>query len=130
MKVTNTIGPFAATMTNVNTQMKLPGHSHFVKVYLTFTAAPNGDDPRAFPAFMSTTDEVHAAVSAYFKRPLRNATNEIAALGLFNLFAHWSTTETERWGGKYKLTRVDLDVRGVPDDIGHSDGYTRYTVGP
>jgi hypothetical protein len=60
--------------------------------------------------------------------PFRDATNEKVVRMLFDGFDGWADDEIGRWGGAFQLVRVHLDVRGVPDDIGHADGFTRYTV--
>ncbi len=45
---------------------------------------------------------------------------------LFGLLENWSTSEIDRWGGKFRLRWVELAVRGIRDDIDHPDGMTRY----
>ena len=124
-----TIGPFGVHFSNVNTEMGLPGHSHFAEVRLTFATAGR----RGFPAFAETYAVVQDSLRDLTARPFRNATNEEVARQLFTACAALGTGPDQppaiaRWGGTYRLTRLDLDVRGVLDPIGHADGFTRYTV--
>jgi hypothetical protein len=120
-----TIGPFSAYFTNVNRQMELPGHSHFAQI--TFCYRHQGH--QGFPAFETTYRAVQLRIRELFSKPLRNMTNEAVARYVFEQFQHWSSEAITEWNSEpLDLYRVDLDVRGVPDHIGHADGFTRYTV--
>jgi hypothetical protein len=124
MRRSVTIGPFAIFFTNVNTEMKLPGHSHFAEVTLEFKTVGE----RGFPAFAGTYAAVQRRLMELTAKPFRNATNEAVADQLFDAFIEWSDPAVELWGGAFCLWRLELAVRGVPDAIGHADGFTRYTV--
>lgn len=121
---TVTIGPFAAFFTNVNTAMALPGHSHFAEVTLVYETLA----PRGFPAFAGTYAAVQARLVELTRRPFRDATNEDVADRLFEAFDGWTDPEVVRWGGSFALAELRLAVRGVPDAIGHADGFTTYGV--
>jgi len=124
--VENTIGPYGVTMTNINTAMALPGHAHFAEVWLTYRAPA---DDRVFPAFERTSAIIHAEVTKLFSRPFRGYTNENVAVHTFQHFAVFAHEDIAKWGGNYELARVDLDVQGVHDHIGHAAAKTRYSVG-
>jgi len=120
-----TVGPFSVFFTNVNKTMQLPGHSHFATVTLTYQTA-NGD--HGFPAFADTYHAVQQHLMALCALPFRNATNEDVADRLWAAFDGWSDPVVDKWGGAFRLARLELAVRGVPDKIGHADGFTTYTV--
>lgn len=124
MTRTITVGPFAAFFTNVNTAMKLAGHSHFATVELEFETL--GDT--GFPAFADTYAAVQQHIGQHTEKPFRDCTNEGVADRLFEAFRKWTHPSLERWGGSFELCRLTLGVRGVPDRIGHADGFTYYTV--
>lgn len=119
-----TIGPFSIFFTNINREMRLPGHSHFAHV--TFTFRTLGD--RGFPAFAATYDAVQRRLIGLTARPFHDHTNEAIARALWSAFEHWSDPAIETWGGAFELASVELAVRGVPDAIGHADGFTTYAV--
>mgnify|MGYP001561035587 CR=1 FL=1 len=121
---TVTIGPFSWFFTNRNTDMGLPGHSHFATVTLEYTNV--GD--RGFPAFEDTYATVQRYLLQLGEHPFRDATNEEVARQLFVAFLGWTAPAIARWGGTFTLSAVALAVRGVPDRIGHADGFTVYTV--
>jgi hypothetical protein len=120
-----TVGPFAVFFTNVNTEMRLPGHSHFALVTLHYRTRPGA---HGFPAFATTYQAVQEQLVALTARPFRNATNEDVAAALWAAFVGWTHPAVDAWGGDFRLCRVELAVRGVPDAIGHADGFTTYTV--
>lgn len=120
------VGPFSIFFTNVNTEMKLPGHSHFATVTLHF-GIPLGAT-RGFPAFADTYAEIQDALKEETATPFRDSTNEIVATRLWNRFRPWAPPAAMRWGGAWYLKKLELAVRGVPDKIGHADGFTVYTV--
>jgi hypothetical protein len=121
---TITIGPFSAYFTNINTTMRLPGHTHFATVTLHYeTIGKTG-----FPAFATTYAAVQQHIEELTARPFRDMTNEDVADTLWNAFASWSHPELEKFGGAFALRRLELAVRGAPDKIGHADGFTIYTV--
>lgn len=127
MKKQITIGPFSMFFTNVNTEMKIAGHSHFATLELTFdTLGSHG-----FPAFAETYAVIQAAIQGFTAKPLRDHKNEDVADALFELFADPANYLVEpfaKWGGAYELASIRLGVRGVPDRIGHADGFTYYQV--
>lgn len=123
----NTIGPFSVFFTNVNRQMGLSGHSHFATVKLTYRA--EGDDKSlAFPSFKDTHADVQSTLQQIFDRPFRDHTNEDIARTLFAHFRNWTSPAIEKRGCAFRLTGIELAVRGVPDRIGHADGFTVYNV--
>jgi hypothetical protein len=126
---TITVGPFAAFFTNINREMKIPGHSHFCEVTITYeTMGPVG-----FPAFAGTYTDIQESLIVLFDRPLHDYTNERVAELLWDYFSGYQSKIAEsRWqariGEHYKLRGIELAVRGVPDKIGHADGFTRYRI--
>jgi thymidylate synthase ThyX len=123
----NTIGPFSVFFTNLNRQMALAGHSHFAEVRFTYRA--QGDiKALAFPSFEDTHAEVQQALRNFFDRPFHDHTNEDIARALFEHFTDWTSPAIEKRGGTVHLVAVELAVRGVPDRIGHADGFTVYNV--
>jgi hypothetical protein len=123
----NTIGPFSVFFTNINRQMTLAGHSHFATVRFTYRAAP-GEKALGFPSFEDTHGEVQRELRDFFKDPFRDHTNEDIARDLFEHFSNWTAPAIEKRGGNFALVCVELAVRGVPDRIGHADGFTVYNV--
>ena len=124
MTETVTVGPFSAFFTNVNKEMGLAGHSHFAQVTLEYA----NDGARGFPAFADTYAAIHEYLQTLTASPFRDCTNEEVARRLFNQFFTFRDPRFDRWGGAYHLIRLTLAVRGVPDRIGHADGFTSYTV--
>jgi len=120
-----TVGPFAVFFTNINRAMRLPGHSHFAMVTLHY--ATNGTG-HGFPAFAPTYAAIQQHLMALTERPFHDMTNEDVARHLWHAFLEWRDVEVERWGGSFALAKLELAVRGVPDRIGHADGFTTYTV--
>lgn len=124
MKRTITVGPFSTFFTNVNRAMRLPGHSHFATVTLHFeTIGEVG-----FPAFATTYAAIQDRLQALTERPFHEMTNEAVADALWRGFVSWTHEEIEKWHAKFALRKLELAVRGVPDKIGHADGFTIYTV--
>src|SRR5262245_28712269 len=119
-----TIGPFSIFFTNVNRAMRLPGHSHFATVTLSYETLQE----RGFPAFAATYAVVQERLKLLTERPFHDMTNEAVADALWNAFADWTDPAIAEWGGSFRLARLELAVRGVPDKIGHADGFTIYTV--
>jgi hypothetical protein len=121
---TITIGPFSAYFTNINKAMHLPGHTHFATVTLHYeTLGATG-----FPAFATTYAAVQRLIGQVTARPFRDMTNEDVADTLWNAFVTWTNPEIEKFGGAFALRRLELAVRGAPDNIGHADGFTVYAV--
>jgi hypothetical protein len=116
-----TIGPFSLFFTNVNRQMRLPGHSHFGLLTLHYATAPGH---HGFPAFAGTYAAVQRHIMDATTKPFHDMTNEDVADALWQAFDAWSDPEVEQWDGSFRLTRLELEVRGVPDAIGHADGFT------
>jgi uncharacterized glyoxalase superfamily metalloenzyme YdcJ len=124
MKRSITIGPFGVFFTNVNTAMKLAGHSHYGEITLRFATL----EARGFPAFATTYAVVQSRLVELTAKPFRDATNEDVADQLFAAFDGWTDPAIASWGGAWQLDRLDLAVRGVLDKIGHADGFTTYSV--
>jgi hypothetical protein len=120
-----TVGPFAVFFTNVNRAMGLPGHSHFALVTLHYRTAPGA---HGFPAFAATYAAVQTQLMALTARAFHDATNEDIVAALWTAFVEWRHPAVEQWGGSFALAKLELAVRGVPDAIGHADGFTTYTV--
>lgn len=125
MTKTITVGPFSAFFFNVNREMGLPGHSHFAQITLEFRT--NGDG-HGFPAFGETYKAIQDHIIKLTEKPFRDATNEVVADRLYEAFTHLDDERITKWGGDFTLVRMTLSVRGVPDKIGHADGFTDYTV--
>ena len=124
MRRSITIGPLGIFFTNVNTAMKLAGHSHYAEVTLEYQTT--GD--RGFPAFANTYGAVQGRLIELTSRPFRDATNEDVADSLFASLADWTSPAIVDWGGGFRLVELRLAVRGVLDKIGHADGFTTYRV--
>jgi len=126
---TITVGPFSAFFTNINREMRIPGHSHFAEVTLVYrTLGSTG-----FPAFATTYAAIQDRVRETFAKPLHNHTNENVARLLWTVFREWNNpAAATEWGAAigehYQLVGLELAVRGVPDAIGHADGFTRYRI--
>jgi len=121
------VGPFSVFFTNVNTQMKLRGHSHFATVDLYFMSEDK-EDSLGFPSFADTHGEIQKALIRFFAPILRDYTNEKIARELFWFMDDFNSPVIDKWNIKYALARLDLNVRGVPDAVGHADSFTTYTV--
>ena len=115
----------SALFTNINRAMRLPGHSHFATVTLHYLT--NGEG-HGFPAFALTYAAIQRHLMALTERPFHDKTNEDVANLLWHAFLDWSDSDVERWGGSFRLAKLELAVRGVPDRIGHADGFTVYAV--
>jgi hypothetical protein len=122
------VGPLPIYFTNVNTTHALPGHTHYAEVFLTFQTL----DPPGFPAFQDTYHDLQTRLIELTAKPFRDCTNEHVADTLWHAFQHWTSPTVQAWqarsGGSYRLQALELAVRGVPDRIGHADGFTRYRV--
>jgi hypothetical protein len=120
-------GPFSVFFTNVNSAMKLRGHSHFATVDLYFQGY-EGEQALGFPSFAETHQEIQKALMQFFTPILRDYTNEKIARELFAYMDAFKSGVIDKWGIWYALKRLDLNVRGVPDAVGHADSFTTYTV--
>lgn len=113
---------------NLNSQMKLRGHYHFATVQFTF-ASEYHDKVVGFPVFEDTVKEIHDKVLELTKKPLRDTTNEGLTFLLFDEISKLKITSAEKWNcDKYWLKKVKVNIRGVRDDIGHSDGFAEYVL--
>ncbi len=105
--------------------MNLPGHSHFATVRFIFeTTGAVG-----FPSFADTHAAIQKRLSDMTLRPFRDCTNEKVLEIIWTAFEGWSNPAAEKYkrgGSGYELHAVELAVRGVPDKIGHADGFTVY----
>jgi hypothetical protein len=122
---TVTIGPFSLFFTNINRTMRLPGHSHFALLTLHYATAPG---EHGFPAFAGTYAAVQQHIMDATAKPFHDKTNEDVADALWQAFDGWTDEAITAWGGAFGLVKLELAVRGVPDCIGHADGFTMYTV--
>jgi len=120
-----TVGPMSIFFTNVNKAMNIPGHSHFAEVIICFATTSD----IGFPSFEQTHDVIHQVLTEQTKQVFRGYTNEDVAHYLFDVVDQIKHPDIDKWGGSYHLGWIELAVRGVPDKIGHADGFTRYRVG-
>jgi hypothetical protein len=140
---TITVAPLGCYFSNENRAMGLRPHQHYATVTLTFRTLGE----LGFPVFEETVGAVHDVLGHLTARPFRDSTNEDVADRLFErldaLFearapepgdeaaeSAWEAARgiLSKWGGEYELHALGLAVMGVPDDIGHSDGFATYTV--
>jgi len=126
-RLTVRAGPFSVFFTNVNTAMKLRGHSHFATVDLYFGTS-SAPDSLGFPSFADTHAAIQERLKRFFSAILRDYTNERIARDLFAAMDEFRHPSIDKWNTWYELVRLDLNVRGVPDSIGHADSFTTYTV--
>ena len=121
-------GPFSAFFSNVNTKMRLKGHSHFAQVTLYWQHF----GPLGFPSFESTHAIIQHEIRGLLAKPLKDHTNEDVAQRLFDNFCLWHPEYSSILRGwpdcDFALQRLDLAVRGVPDNLGHADAFTTYTI--
>jgi hypothetical protein len=118
------IGPFSIFFTNVNKRMGIPGHSHFAQVTICYDTLSDV----GFPSFQQTHDVIQDALKQATAKTFRDCTNENVVDILFNVICNIKHPDIDKWGGVYRVAWVELAVRGVPDKIGHSDGFTKYKV--
>lgn len=119
-----TAGPFSIHFTNVNREMELRGHSHFAEVYFQFETIGSV----GFPSFEHTHAEIQQQLKHLTHLPFRDATNEEVLRRLFDHFSAAELEETKKYSCAFRLTAMELHVRGVPDAIGHADAFTRYRI--
>jgi len=119
------VGPFPIYFGNVNVAMNLRGHYHTAAVHLTYGY---DEGEHGYPSFQVTNDAIRHRLRELTHGIFRDATNEDVAARLWDAFVDWTASPWRHWGGKYWLHRLDLDVEGVHDDIGHDASVTRYTV--
>lgn len=124
---TITVEPLSCQFANENKAMGLRPHQHYAQVTLTYETM----DAHGFPVFADTVGALHRYLVDATRKPFRDATNEDVADRLWRVFDDAVVYAHEpflKWGGEYRLLQLELAVRGVPDDIGHSDGFARYRV--
>lgn len=123
---TVTVGPFSIFFGNVNVAMGLRGHHHTAAVTLVYST----DGPHGYPSFQATNDAIRLRLRDLtgVRNTFRDATNEDVADQLWDAFDGWVDPSWEPWGGAYRLCELHLDVQGVPDDIGHDESVTRYSI--
>lgn len=119
------VGPFPIYFGNVNVAMNLRGHYHTGQVTLHY-GYNHGE--HGYPSFAVTNDCIRQRLRALTKGIFRDATNEDVAARLWDALVEWTADPWRQWGGRYWLHRLDLDVEGVHDDIGHDASVTRYTI--
>jgi hypothetical protein len=118
------VGPFPIYFGNVNKAMGLRGHYHTgaVTLHYGYPQAAHG-----YPSFKETNDELRGHLVELTHGIFKDATNEDVATRLWEDLVWWMGDTWRQWGGTYWLDRLDLDVEGVHDDIGHDASTTRYT---
>lgn len=121
-KETISIGPFSMFFTNINREMKLPPHSHFAEVHLSFLSVGT----IGFPVFEKQYNQIKKEIRRISEGGSFRGTNEFVARTLFEFFSgiHWEEADPNC----FKLVKLKLRVRGVPDKIGHADGFAEYKV--
>lgn len=119
-----TVGPLACEFGNKNDAMNLRAHRHHAEVHLTYRCATG---EHGYPSFKHTNDELRGLLAEATARTFLDATNEDVAARLFAAFDGFVTEAMRGYGGEWALVRLDLDVYGVLDKIGHDEGGTRYT---
>lgn len=119
------VGPFPIYFGNVNEAMGLPGHYHTAAVTLEYGYSYG---THGYPSFKETNDAIRERLRVQTARIFRDATNEDVAQRLWAAFAKWTAPEWQRWGGRYWLAALHLDVEGVDDAIGHDPSTTRYSL--
>lgn len=125
---TITIGPLAIHFTNRNRAMNIKAHSHYAEVMITFTT----DAAEGFPVFERTVAPIQAVLRGLTAQVFPDHTNERVAQEVWDavnwLTVHRPDTWREFPDSAYRLHAIELAVRGVPDDIGHHDSFTRYRI--
>lgn len=121
--MTVTVGPLSCVFGNHNTAMGLKLHFHTAAVHLEYRA----DGTHGYPSFHDTNQALRFHLRHLTSEPFADATNEDVCARLFQAFAEFHHPSWDRYGGRYHLTALHLDVVGVVDSIGHDDGTTRYT---
>ena len=140
---TISVAPLGCYFSNENRAMGLRPHMHYGTVRLTFQTTGE----LGFPVFEATVGALHDVLGHLTERPFRDSTNEdvtdalwinfgaLLAGGACPLDSDEAVKAWERargvlaqWGGEYHLHALQLSVMGVPDDIGHSDGFATYSV--
>lgn len=122
---TVTVGPFPIYFGNVNVAMGLRGHYHTAAVLLVYGYV-RGE--HGYPSFLQTNNDLRDRLRDLTHGIFRDATNEDVAERLFDALADWTGPSWAKWGGRYWLDHLILDVEGVHDDIGHDAATTRYAV--
>ena len=124
---TITAGPFPIYFHNTNTEMKLKGHGHYAEVSLTFLTLGS----KGFPSFEGTHKVIEERLKQITGKPFKDSTNEKVADTLFELFCNNDLNnepEIKKWDCEFTIIGLELAVRGVPDEIGHANGLTRYRI--
>jgi hypothetical protein len=122
-----TVGPLPIYIGNLNVAMGLRGHHHTPPVHQVYRHQ-QGD--HGYPSFLHTNGELRHRLESLTgtRNTFRDATNEDVAYRLFNSLCAFVGESWSRYGGRYWLAELHLDVEGVQDDIGHDNGATRYSV--
>lgn len=127
---TVTVGPFGVFFTNRNKAMNLRGHSHFAEVTVTFLNTQAPERP-GYPSFADTNACLRERLTAALEHPI-TGTNEDVARALWDAakgFARNPPPEALAFEGcAWDLGELELAVRGVNDQIGHDDSFTRYRI--
>ena len=134
--LTVTVGPLSCSFTNRNRDMALQAHSHLAEVTVEFLAQDHPNSP-GWPSFEDTNRVLGDLVRDTLAHPIVG-TNEAVVQALWDALLPATQPlnpptdpKVKVWhdaGCRWVLTAVTLAVRGVPDAIGHDDGWTRYTI--
>lgn len=123
-----TIGPLAIHFTNRNRAMNIKAHSHYAEVTITFTT----DAAEGFPVFANTVEPIRATLRGLTANVFPDHTNERIAEEVWAAVNDLTIHRPDTWraypDSAYRLHAIELAVRGVPDDIGHDDSFTRYRI--
>jgi len=123
MRQTVIIKDFPIHFTNINKEMDLRGHSHFALVALYY-----GHEGTGFPAFENTYADIQKELQELTAKPIKGTNEEFLRI----IFKHFRELDYKKFNWKYKtnswLTAAKLSVRGVPDSLGHANGFTDYFV--
>lgn len=104
--------------------MNLRGHSHYAQVNFEFrTVGQVG-----FPSFAHTHEEIQGHLIALTRKPFTDATNEDVLRQLFEYFLTVKLQRVKEYNCLFELVKMEMLVRGVPDDIGHADSFTKYSI--
>lgn len=121
---TVTIGPVRVFFTNRNEAMALRGHSHYAEVSVSWR-----HDGLGWPSFGATNGAVEQRIRhTVMAGPITGTNEDVVAL-VWNALREWQPPEADKWEGcAYTLYRVELAVMGVPDNLDHAGGMTRYAM--
>ncbi|WP_211188221.1 hypothetical protein [Gordonia asplenii] len=123
--ITVVVGPMSCFFGNANRAMGLRTHHHHAEVWLTYRAAQGH---HGYPSFLATNDALRERLKELCATIFTDATNEDVAARLLAEFRVYTHPSWHKYGGRYALETVELDVYSTDDAIGHDNGVTRYTA--